>query len=280
MPWFRVDDGFPEHPKIEELEARPVVYMAAMTVWLVMGTDCARRLTDGTVTQRRLQKAVGFLGKHAAVGAAALVDIGLWTVVENRWQYHDWHKYQPTRKSVEASRESKRLRQKRWRDGKNDDNVDASRIMSHNPSVNAASDAIPRVGLGRAGISEDRGSGGEESAPGTANDWLRYFGTIWAERRGKLHYGHSGDSKACGSLAAVLDDWPVDQCADAWDQRERIVAAFMAETEDRVVKAGHIFAFFVPRFTALYAKPAKKPTFNKPPEYQPPAEWPAPGDEP
>jgi hypothetical protein len=115
MSWFRVDDGFPEHPKVEGLERNPKLYMAAITVWTMMGADCARRLTDGFVSVSRLEKVLCRLGKSARNGATALVDCGLWRVVDGGWQYHDWQEYQPTKADVDALRQSKTERQRRWR---------------------------------------------------------------------------------------------------------------------------------------------------------------------
>jgi hypothetical protein len=104
MTWFRVDDGFPEHPKLEALEREPLRYMAAITLWTVMGCDCARRLTDGFVSSERLDKVLRRLGKHTIAGAEALVEIGLWDPVDGGWCYHDWEEYQPTKRAVVAKR--------------------------------------------------------------------------------------------------------------------------------------------------------------------------------
>lgn len=118
MTWFRVDDGFPEHPKLEELEHEPARYMAAVTVWTIMGADCARRLTDGIVTVARLTKVLHRLGKHALIGAEALCGTGLWEKHASGWRFHDWRDYQPSRADVKKARRQKTERQRRWRNGK------------------------------------------------------------------------------------------------------------------------------------------------------------------
>jgi len=132
MTWFRIDDGFPEHPKLEVLESQPRLYMAAITVWTVMGADCARRLTDGFVSLTRLEKVLHRLGKDAKQGAQALVTCGLWEHDGDGWRYHDWADYQPKKTDVDAARRHKAARQKRWRDA----HVDAST----RPSVDASRD--------------------------------------------------------------------------------------------------------------------------------------------
>jgi hypothetical protein len=140
MTWFRVDDGFPEHPKLEEMERKPNTYMSAITVWTIMGADCARRLTDGYVSAARLDKVLFRLGKAARRGAAALVSAGLWREVEGGWQYHDWNDYQPIKADVEAQRRSKTERQRRWRDGRVDASTESSTALSTRTSRDASRD--------------------------------------------------------------------------------------------------------------------------------------------
>jgi len=130
MTWFKVDDGFPEHPKLESLEHDPGRYMAAVTVWTIMGADCARRNTDGKVTRARLGKVLHCIGDMAMSGADALVEAGLWEALEGEYQFHDWADYQPTKADVEAMRRSKTERQRRWREP-----VDASTAASTRPST-------------------------------------------------------------------------------------------------------------------------------------------------
>jgi hypothetical protein len=140
MTWFKVDDGFPEHPKLEELEQDPRRYMAAVTVWTIMGADCARRTTDGLVTRTRLEKVLHCLGKAALEGAEALVRIGLWETVDGGYRYHDWSDYQFTKAEVDASRRAKTERQRRWRSGR----VDASTSESTDTPRDAAHARVSR----------------------------------------------------------------------------------------------------------------------------------------
>lgn len=167
MTWFRVDDGFPEHPKLEELEREPRLYMAAITVWTIMGADCARRLTDGFVSSARLEKVLHRLGKSAADGAKALVACGLWTAVDGGWMYHDWADYQPTKADVDASRKAKTERQRRWRGTR----VDASTDKSTPASVDDAPARVSRPSPSRPNQEEDspKGESPSDSAAGLAS---------------------------------------------------------------------------------------------------------------
>lgn len=90
MSWFKVDDGFSEHPKLEALEAEPEKYMAAVTVWVVMGADCVRRGSDGKVTLARLGKVLRCIDGMADKGATALVEIGLWERVGDDYRFAGW----------------------------------------------------------------------------------------------------------------------------------------------------------------------------------------------
>ena len=140
MTWFRVDDGFPEHPKLEVLESRPLSYMASVSAWTLLGADCSRRLTDGFVSRARFSKVLHMLGKFAALGASGLVECGLWREVDGGWQFHDWHEYQPTKAVVDAKRKEKAERQRRWRST----STGASQDMSVEiPETTAHARAIP-----------------------------------------------------------------------------------------------------------------------------------------
>ncbi|MBB5748559.1 hypothetical protein [Micrococcus sp. TA1] len=104
MPWFRVDDNFYDHPKVDDLS------LEAVGLWTLCGTYCAKQLTDGFVPARRAMK-MG--GTESAI--AELIKSGLWLDVEGGYQFHDWDAYQPTREKVERDRESARERQARKR---------------------------------------------------------------------------------------------------------------------------------------------------------------------
>lgn len=100
MTWFRVDDGFYDHPKSHA--AGP-----AVALWLRAGCWSARQLTDGFIPRRVLRTIRG--GTPAM--AARLVEAraypggaGLWLPTADGWQFHDWFDWQPSRKKVEEER--------------------------------------------------------------------------------------------------------------------------------------------------------------------------------
>lgn len=96
MTWARLDDRFPQHPKVIGLTDRA---FRAHVEAICYG--CAH-LTDGFVPEsvfRRRSKAV-----------AELVAARLWDEADGGWLIHDFLVYNPTRADVEGDRESSRER--------------------------------------------------------------------------------------------------------------------------------------------------------------------------
>ncbi len=96
MPWVKLDDNFPQHPKV--LAAGP----RAAWVHLCAIAHCARNLTDGHISPA-VAKSVGAT-KPVVV---ALVEAQLWEENGNGWVIHDYLAYQPSRKQVEETRRMK-----------------------------------------------------------------------------------------------------------------------------------------------------------------------------
>jgi hypothetical protein len=108
MPWVRLDDGFPEHPKI--------VTAGGDAAWLhvcALGY-CNRNLTDGHVPKDVLGRLSD--RKSPKNLAKILCEVGLWTDDGDHWSIHDYLDFQPTAESVKAEREQAKERQKRHRE--------------------------------------------------------------------------------------------------------------------------------------------------------------------
>lgn len=106
MPWFKVDDTFPTHPKVMEAGN------AAIGLWVRAGAWSAQHLTDGHIPKSVLPLLGGTVRDADRLTAA-----GLWTKVDKDvWQFHDWGHYQPSRVRVMAGREANRVRQQRGRE--------------------------------------------------------------------------------------------------------------------------------------------------------------------
>ncbi|MFI5783526.1 hypothetical protein [Nocardia sp. NPDC051570] len=111
MPWFKVDDGFANSRPVLRIPRRHRA--AAIGLWTLAGTWCAKELTDGFVPDYLLEE----LGGTTRL-AALLVTAELWEVVEGGWRFIGWEKYQPTRAQVLAERDKEADRKRRWRESR------------------------------------------------------------------------------------------------------------------------------------------------------------------
>lgn len=112
MTWFKVDDGFADHPKVIALQASKH-WKGALALWTLAGSWSSRHLTDGHVPSAVVTR----LG-CAPHDALALVEAGLWDQVDGGYRFHGWEERNPSREAVEADRAATRERVQRHRTGK------------------------------------------------------------------------------------------------------------------------------------------------------------------
>jgi hypothetical protein len=122
MTWVRIDDQFPDHPKV--IQAGP------MASWLyVCGLAYANRyLTDGFIPDRQAVRLVDTDDSEPLV--RRLVDTGLWERVEGGYQIHDYLEYQPSSEKVKAERAASAERQARWRERNAVSNDDSNGVTN------------------------------------------------------------------------------------------------------------------------------------------------------
>ncbi len=125
MTWFRVDDGFYDHPKVDQLLVDPESAGLALAAWTLAGSWCSRYLTDGHVPIVRLQKLAPNLDLRR--GAEALCKVGLWRPTDVGYQFADWPEWNLTKAQVEAEREAARVRSARRRQPDSDEVTPTSR---------------------------------------------------------------------------------------------------------------------------------------------------------
>ncbi len=106
MSWFRVDDSFPDHPKVLRLQASRH-WRGALSLWLLAGAWSSKHLTDGAVPDA-IVKRLGCTLEEAD----ALVTAGLWTSEAEGYAFHEWAERNPTRSKVLADREADRSRKR------------------------------------------------------------------------------------------------------------------------------------------------------------------------
>lgn len=104
MTWFKVDDGFADHPKVIRLQQEKC-WKGALALWTLAGSWSSRHLTDGRVPAIVVQRLGG-----TEQEARALVAAGLWSAEDGDYTFHDWTAQNPSRETVEAKREAQRQR--------------------------------------------------------------------------------------------------------------------------------------------------------------------------
>lgn len=125
MPYFRVDDGFYDHPKVKSLP-RGNVRKGAIFLWNQAGSWSSRYLLDGLVAATQIEE----FGASKR-DADALVACRLWhapgdecwsdepcpDVPPGHFLYHQWPEHQDLKSVVEERRAKARVRMHRLRNG-------------------------------------------------------------------------------------------------------------------------------------------------------------------
>lgn len=204
MTWFKVDDSFYDHPKVEELS------LAARGLWVTAGSYCARHLTDGFVPLSVVSRS----GRGSANVASTLVQCGLWRRVEGGFQFHDWDQFQPSREAVQQERSRTKERQQAWRDRKRNGVTNTSRNGVTNSARGDGAPTRPDPTLSLPTLSQ-------ASAPGVAAG-----STAKSEREGSLDtntprqlaatlLGVAADDPRLDGLPALLKSYQV-RAPNAW----------------------------------------------------------------
>jgi hypothetical protein len=124
MPWVRIDEEFPRHPKV--VKAGPL----GMAMHVAALCYCNQYLTDGFVPRAIVAGLIDlsgigmrqWMGEVAGGGEDATWELvvqdleaaGLWEREQGGWRIHDYHDYQPSREHVLKVRE---VRQEAGRKG-------------------------------------------------------------------------------------------------------------------------------------------------------------------
>lgn len=96
MTWVRIDDTFPDHPKIVGLS--DAAFRAHVSGLCYAG----RYLTDGHIPTSALRQ----IGTRKA--AQELEARGIWDKTDHGWVINDFLDYNPSKAEVQAERERKR----------------------------------------------------------------------------------------------------------------------------------------------------------------------------
>ena len=108
MSWAKFDDMFPWHRKVRRLSD------AAFRLHTTAIIYCSRDETDGFVTLEDIDEMPGIKGRDKSIGE--LVKRGLWEVVEDGWEVHDFLEYNPSADQQARARAAAAERQRKARE--------------------------------------------------------------------------------------------------------------------------------------------------------------------
>jgi hypothetical protein len=109
MAWIKIDDSFPDHPKVISLSD------LAFRLHIHALCYCGKFLTDGFISYQWVNMR---LRDDEAIKKPTdeLEEMGLWIREEKGWQIHDYLTHQTSKQQVEHKREALRQRAKRYRE--------------------------------------------------------------------------------------------------------------------------------------------------------------------
>ena len=214
MSWFKVDDGFYDHPKVaalQELSGGP----EAIALWVLAGSWCSRYSTQGVTPTSRVTR-LGFVTRDAA---DLLVKVGLWVTHEDGYQFHDWGKYQPCNSSESRKKAVSRASSKRHRDRLRDaspEKASDGHVTRHASRTRAFSRPDPSLIKSSNEDSSDKPLDAALSESGSASADVRRVFEAWVTgfwsgrgQRPKL------DDKRRKRIRARLKTFTVDQLCEA-----------------------------------------------------------------
>src|SRR6266705_2800835 len=115
MAWVRLDDGYPEHPKVDRVG--PLAAWLNVCAWAY----CARNLTDGFVPDGRVDQLAAVQKPRHLV--ELLLEGKLWERVPGGFLVHDFLDYNPSREQVLKERAAAAKRVNDWRNTKRTNGV-------------------------------------------------------------------------------------------------------------------------------------------------------------
>lgn len=98
MTWVKIDDGFPEHPKVGGLTDR------AFRVHLTALCYSSRNLTDGHLTTKSVRVLAAILGVSVKKSVEELTEAELWHRTHDGYVINDYLQFNPSAEKVKEQR--------------------------------------------------------------------------------------------------------------------------------------------------------------------------------
>lgn len=109
MTWLRLDDSFPDHPKVIGLSDKAFrLHISALCY-------CTKHLTNGSFSKQIANK---LAIQNAQRTIQILLNLGLWIRTETGYEIHDFLKHQTSKEQAEQEKETNRLRAAKARKAK------------------------------------------------------------------------------------------------------------------------------------------------------------------
>ena len=235
MTWFKVDDGFYDHPKVDQLSN------AAVGLWTKAGSWCGKHETDGVIPATRVR---ALRGTSAQV--QALIDADLWVETSTEtgakaYAFCDWFDYQPSREQREKERQE-------WAEKKRKARERKQREQAQRENVPQGVPAMSPEGTSR-GVPQMSGTSPDPTRPDpTRPDQLKEGGKVVREGTG----GERGSAPPslipdewlgnprlarCAAHAGIDDPPPCVGCRDARRSAEEAGHARAREQMGRAAAA-------------------------------------------
>jgi hypothetical protein len=206
MGWARIDDDFPNHPKVWRVGPDGVA------LFLEGLCHAAKFLTDGALPKADVERMR--LVRKPMVTAAKLVEVGLWEVDGDGYRIHDYHDYNPTSREVRDRRASTRTRVEQHRKRASNAVTEAvTERVTNTDGSHARVDARDGPGMCSSSDLEVRGESerGLRLSPGQLSASALSLVSLWNER-------------ACDPFVRVSDDL-------AAPSRQRVERAVVAHPD-------------------------------------------------
>lgn len=125
MPWVKLDDNFPDHPK--------VALLSSDAGWLHVCAlcYCNRQLTDGHVEKGYEHRLTEMSTAATNRAVTMLVDRKLWYDCGDHWLIHGFLDYQPSRDDVLAERAAGAERQRKSRERRAREEAEKRASVTH-----------------------------------------------------------------------------------------------------------------------------------------------------
>lgn len=168
MPWVRLDDQFPQHPKVVGVGPLGIAMQVAGLCY------CSRFLTDGFLPTSAVPTLMDFseLDEHSFNGlgnicwkaVGKLVDSGMWEQTDGGYQIHDYLVYQPSKAKTLEEREANRIRQERFK-GNAVTNKQVTPLLTPQSRVNNSAPVPVPVPQSRSQTQKTKTNAGNGNAP-------------------------------------------------------------------------------------------------------------------